>query len=39
VPLAGGLATFVFAMQMTFLLKRRPALAPVEDDFDDWLGL
>jgi hypothetical protein len=39
VPLAGGLATFVFAMQMTFLLKRRPAMAPVEDDFDDWLGL
>jgi hypothetical protein len=38
VPLAGGLAMFVFAMQMTVLLRRgRPATATAEDDFDDWM--
>jgi len=39
VPLAGGLAMFVFAMQMTVLLRRgRPATASAEDDFDDWMN-
>ena len=38
VPLAGGLAMFVFAMQVTVLIRRRPAMASVEHDFDDWMG-
>ena len=39
VPLAGGLAMFVFAMQMTVVLRRgRPATATAEDDFDDWMN-
>ena len=37
--MAGGLAMFVFAMQVTYPIRRRPALAPVEDDFGDWMGL
>ncbi|MEW6472702.1 MAG: hypothetical protein AB1679_10555 [Actinomycetota bacterium] len=41
--MAGALTLFVFAMQLTVLLRRsRPALAPTSehyhDDFDDWLG-
>jgi len=40
--MASALTLFVFAMQLTFLLRRtRPALATAEhyhDDFDDWLG-
>ncbi len=39
VPLAGGLTIFVFAMQMTLLMRRRPALASAEDDFGDWMGI
>lgn len=40
VPLAGGLAIFVFAMQVTYVVRRRPALAQFDDDFsDDWTGL
>lgn len=39
VPLAGGLAVFILAMQITYLARRRPALVPVEDDFGDWVGL
>lgn len=40
VPLAGGLAIFVFAMQVTYVVRRRPALANLDDDFgDDWTGL
>jgi hypothetical protein len=38
IPLAGGLAMFVLAMQVTVLIRRRPAMATAEDDFDDWLG-
>jgi hypothetical protein len=39
VPLAISLAMFVFAMQMTFLVRRsRPATATPEDDFDDWMS-
>ena len=39
VPLAGGLAIFVFAMQMTFVVRKRPALAQMDDDFGDWTGI
>jgi hypothetical protein len=38
IPLAGGLAMFVFAMQVTVVMRRRPAMANSEDDFDDWMG-
>jgi hypothetical protein len=38
IPLAAGLALFVFAMQCTVVLRRRPAMSTIEDDFDDWLG-
>jgi hypothetical protein len=44
VPLAAGLALFVFSMQVTHFLRRRPALAAAEDDlghlsdFGDWTG-
>ncbi len=38
VPLAAGLTLFVFAMQITYFIRQRPALATVEDDFDDWMG-
>jgi hypothetical protein len=37
IPLAGGLALFVFAMQVTLVVRRRPEVA-MEDDFGDWLG-
>jgi hypothetical protein len=42
--MAGALTLFVFAMQLTVLLRRsRPAMAAAgqqhyHDDFDDWLG-
>lgn len=41
--MASALTLFVFAMQLTVLLRRtKPALAPAQDhyhdDFDDWLG-
>lgn len=36
VPLAGGLTLFVFAMQMTYVVRKRPALAQIDDDFSDW---
>ena len=43
--MASALTLFVFAMQITFMLRRsKPALAGVpaeqqyHDDFDDWLG-
>lgn len=40
IPLAGGLAMFVFAMQVTYMARRRPVAVPtVEEDFGDWLGL
>ena len=39
VPLAGGLTIFVFAMQMTYVVRRRPALVQADDDFGDWTGL
>ncbi|MGH9036133.1 MAG: hypothetical protein ACRD0O_10240 [Acidimicrobiia bacterium] len=39
VPLAGGLTIFVFAMQMTYVVRRRPALVQIDDDFGDWTGL
>jgi hypothetical protein len=39
VPLAGGLTIFVFAMQMTYVVRRRPALVQMDDDFGDWTGL
>lgn len=39
VPLAGGLTIFVFAMQMTVLMRKRPAVATSQDDFNDWMGL
>jgi hypothetical protein len=26
------------AMQMTVLVRRRPAMAMAEDDFDEWMG-
>jgi hypothetical protein len=38
IPLAAGLALFVFAMQVTVLVRGRPAMSPAEDDFGDWLG-
>jgi hypothetical protein len=38
IPLALGLLVFVLAMQMMFVLRRRPAMATVEDDFGDWMG-
>jgi hypothetical protein len=38
VPLAAGLALFVFAMQCTVVLRRRPAMSTAEDDFGDWMG-
>jgi hypothetical protein len=38
IPLASGLALFVFAMQCTVVLRRRPAMSTAEDDFGDWLG-
>jgi len=40
IPLAEGLAVFMFAMQLTVLIRRRPAMATAEaqDDFDDWLN-
>jgi hypothetical protein len=39
IPLASGLALFVFAMQCTVVLRRRPAMnTTTEDDFGDWLG-
>jgi hypothetical protein len=34
VPLAGGLAVFIFAMQMTFIARRRPSIATGSED--DW---
>lgn len=34
VPLAGGLAVFVFAMQMIYMARRRPSIATTSDD--DW---
>jgi hypothetical protein len=34
VPLAGGLAVFVFAMQMIFMARRRPSIATASED--DW---
>jgi hypothetical protein len=39
IPLALGLLLFVLAMQLTVAVRRRPAMATMEDDFDDWLGL
>ena len=39
IPLAGGLTIFVFAMQMTYVVRRRPALAQMDDDFGDWTGI
>jgi hypothetical protein len=39
VPMAGGLTIFVFAMQMTYVVRRRPALVQIDDDFGDWMGL
>ncbi len=39
VPLAGGLTIFVFAMQMTFVVRKRPAIAQADDDFGDWTGI
>jgi hypothetical protein len=38
VPLAGGLTIFVFAMQLTYVVRKRPALAEMDDDFGDWTG-
>jgi hypothetical protein len=38
IPMAGGLAMFVFAMQVTVAMRRRPAMAAVEDDFEEWMG-
>jgi hypothetical protein len=40
IPLAEGLAVFMFAMQLTVLIRRRPAMATAEaeDDFDDWMN-
>lgn len=38
IPLASGLALFVFAMQCTVVLRRRPAISTADDDFGDWLG-
>ncbi|HVW35589.1 MAG TPA: hypothetical protein VHL53_23860 [Acidimicrobiia bacterium] len=38
VPLAVSLAVFVLSMQMIVVIRRRPAMATVEDDFDDWMG-
>ena len=44
VPLAAGLALFVFSMQVTHFLRRRPVLAAGEDDFShlsdfgDWMS-
>ena len=38
IPLAGGLAIFVFAMQMTYVVRKRPVLANADDDFGDWTG-
>jgi hypothetical protein len=37
-PLAAGLAVFVLAMQLTYVVRRRPAISEV-DDFSDWLGV
>jgi hypothetical protein len=37
--MAGSLALFVFSMQLTFLVRRRPSMATMGDDFDDWMGL
>ena len=34
VPLAGGLAVFVFAMQMIYMARRRPSIATASED--DW---
>jgi hypothetical protein len=40
VPLAGGLTIFVFSMQMTYVVRRRPALVQMDDDFGDyWTGI
>lgn len=39
VPLAGGMAMFIFSMQITVMMRRRPVLADTEDDFGDWMGL
>ncbi|MGH9002209.1 MAG: hypothetical protein ACRDYV_03690, partial [Acidimicrobiia bacterium] len=39
VPLAGGLTIFVFAMQMTYVVRRRPAMVQADDDFGDWTGI
>lgn len=38
IPLAAGLALFVFAMQCTVVLRRRPAMSTADDDFGDWIG-
>jgi hypothetical protein len=38
IPMALGLLVFVFAMQMIVLLRRRPAMSTMEDDFGDWMG-
>jgi hypothetical protein len=38
IPVALGLLMFVLAMQLKFLLGRRPAMTTTtEDDFDDWM--
>lgn len=39
IPMAAALTLFVFAMQLTFLLRRsRPAMASTaDDDFGDWM--
>ena len=38
IPMAGGLTIFVFAMQLTYVVRKRPALAQIDDDFGDWPG-
>jgi hypothetical protein len=38
VPLAAGLALFVFSMQVTHFLRQRPILVAGDDDFGDWMG-
>jgi hypothetical protein len=38
IPMAGSLVLFVFAMQVTVAMRRRPAMATMEDDFGDWMG-
>jgi hypothetical protein len=38
IPMAGSLTLFVFAMQVTVLMRRRPATVSGQDDFDDWMS-